>query len=717
MSTSPGYERLHPRVQRWCFAQGWRALRDVQERAVGPILAAKGDLILAAATAAGKTEAAFLPITTHLLNEPAEGLRVLCVSPLKALINDQHRRLEELCGAAGIDVHRWHGDVGESAKCEVLEQPRGVLLITPESLEALFVLRGTRVPELFGSLAYVVVDELHAFLGTDRGRQLQSLLHRLELVARRRLPRVGLSATLGDRSLAAGFLRPEEPSRVEVIEGDAGEQRLKLRLYARDGPDAERSIAEHLLDELRGADHLVFANSRREVELFAAHLRGMCEARRVPNEFFPHHGSLSRSLREEAESALRDDSAPRTVICTSTLELGIDLGQVTSVAQLGAPPSVASLRQRLGRSGRRGGPAILRFYLRLREPAGEAPLQDRLCEELVASAAMVELLLEGWCESPAENALALSTLLQQVLSVVAQHSGATADELYGALCHRGPFAAVDASTFAALLRAMGERDLLVQESSGALLPGLAGERLIDDYHFFAVFDTPEEYRVLHGGRELGSVPLHGAVVIGSGLIFGGSYWRVTGADEARRELFVTEGQAGDPPLFSGGRGEVAGGVRQRMRGVLEEDGPRDWLDASANRLLGEARRVYRELELDRRAVVGDGGDALFLPWAGDRALRTLAVALGARGARVSQEGMALRVERSQEAELWALLGDLESDGLGEPHELAATVALRRQAKYDELLDEELSIRDYASRALDVPGALRALRAALEGASS
>ncbi|MEN6305469.1 MAG: DEAD/DEAH box helicase, partial [Armatimonadia bacterium] len=216
-------------MQRWVYSRGWSKLRDIQEQAVVPILAGE-DVIIAAPTAAGKTEAAYLPICSSIVGEETTGLNVLHVSPLKALINDQYRRLEDLCADLEVPVHKWHGDVAQSKKQSVVREPAGILLITPESLEAMFVVRGQQLPRLFASLRYVVVDELHVFLDTERGQQLQSLLHRLELVLRRHVPRIGLSATLGDMQLAAKYLRPTGKHAPRLIVGASGGKELRLAI-------------------------------------------------------------------------------------------------------------------------------------------------------------------------------------------------------------------------------------------------------------------------------------------------------------------------------------------------------------------------------------------------------------------------------------------------------------------------------------------------------
>ena len=263
-------------------------------------------------------------------------------------------------------------------------------------------------------------------------------MHRVELALRRRVPRVGLSATLGDMSLAADALRPGEAGQVRCIESAKGGQELAVQVRgylespssgqaSEDGEETPPSSRSRptFTRSFAGTTTSSSPTPARAVELFAARLRDLCEAAGVPNEFLPHHGNLSRELREDAEAALKDPSRPATAVATTTLEMGIDIGSVHSVAQVGAPPSVAALRQRLGRSGRRGEPAILRIYVTEPTVDPRTSLPDQLRAGLVQSIAMLDLLLEGWCEPPDQDALHLSTLIQQVLSAIAQHGGVT----------------------------------------------------------------------------------------------------------------------------------------------------------------------------------------------------------------------------------------------------------------------------------------------------
>ena len=724
---SGAFARLAEPVRRWIYQQGWTALRDIQEQSVAPVLAGDTDVLVSSGTASGKTEAAFVPIASALAGNLVEGVAVLCVSPLKALINDQARRLEPLFQAVALPVHRWHGDVAQAGKREVLAGRGGVLLITPESLEALFVRRGHEVPRLLGGLGYVVVDEFHAFIGSERGMQLQSLLHRVETAVRRRIPRIALSATLGDVDAACEVLRPGGGSRVHrVVSSRAGsEVQLQVRGYrmGRDddgdgtgeddgAPDTGADRLEgDLFRFLRGGRHLVFANRRGDVEHFADALRRRCEAMRVPNEFWPHHGSLERGLREDAEDALRNPSRPATVIATTTLELGIDVGAVESIGQVGPPPSVASMRQRLGRAGRRGSPAVLRVFIREPEIRSDTPPHGRLRMPLVQTVAMVRLLAQRWYEPPVTGALYLSTLVQQVLSLLSQHGEATAEQTFRLLCQSGPFRTVDAPTFMTLLRDLGRAELIAQVHTGALVLGGAGERLVNQYDFYAAFTSPEEYRLEAGSRTLGTLPVTTPVTVDLTLVFAGRRWKVTAVDEERKVISVMPAGGGKPPAFGGSGAVVHDRVRQEMRAVYLGDDAPPFLDPEAQGLLAEARAEFRRLELNERAMVPWERGTLWFPWAGDRVLGTLQLQLRACGIPANVETAVLRMEGGTPAELQAVFSALAKAGPADGRKLAEAVANKHIEKHHVWLSDALLAADYASGRLDVEGALRAIRLA------
>jgi len=714
---SQGFNRLHPSVQRWVYDQGWTELRDAQEKAIGPILDGSRDVIVAAATAAGKTEAAFLPICSRLLSDEGAGATVLYVSPLKALINDQNDRMERLCETLRIDVHPWHGEISQARKREFLKRPGGILLITPESLEGIFVNHGSSVASLFSGLLYVVIDELHSFIGAERGKQLQSLLNRVERSIERRVPRIALSATLGDMGIAAEFLRPQEGAKVERVESCVSGQKPQLfvsgyRITRGAGPTdpggeedgqndgSTHAVAEDLFRALRGSKNLVFANGRRNVEKYTDLFARISERERLPNEFWPHHGNLSKELRADAEAALKDKSRPCTAVCTSTLELGIDIGSVKSIAQIGTPSSVASLRQRLGRSGRRGEPAILRVYIREPEIDPRSSIEDCLHFELVQTIAMMNLLLVSTCEPPEAERLHLSTLVQQILSAIAQYSGITVENAWSILS--GNFA-IEKQMFVAVLRNLRSRGVIRQERDGALLLDEAGERIVNHYSFYAAFTTPEEYRILCGPKTLGTLPINRPLKENSAIIFAGRRWRVVGVDERRRAVEVRASVGGRAPAFFGEFGNVHDIVRQEMRAVYLANTPPQYLDATARDLLGEARIHFAQYDLGARTVVPDGAETVIFTWMGDRVNDTIKLLLAHAGQTAQAEGPCVRVSTSA-AETRAKLEQIASAPPPDPLLLAAEVKNKRSEKYDWALDEPLLNAEYASRKLSVPAA-------------
>lgn len=734
---SSAFARLDHRIQQFLWREGWTELRAAQERAIGPILDTDHDVIIAAATASGKTEAAFLPALTRLLRSREPRL-IIYVSPLKALINDQFGRLDRLCEQLELPVWPWHGDISASVKQRFWRNPHGVLLITPESMEAMFCNRGGALAGALARTEIMVVDELHAFIGSERGRQLQSLLHRAQALAGRRLPRVGLSATLGDMTLAAEFLRPGEAAQVALIEerSHGAELRVLVKGYlepkvsaATVGPDDDDEpitpgqIAAHLFGVLRGSNNLVFPNSRREVERYTHLLREHCQAAGIANEFWPHHGSLSREVREDTEFALkrRESGAPAaTAICTNTLELGIDIGAVKCVVQIGPAPTVASLRQRLGRSGRRAGePAILRGYVNEAALDQRSGLASRLRLRTVRLIAQIELMLTGWCEPPAPRGLFLSTLIQQVLSLAVERGGVLAVEAYALLCRggrragrddgepmEGPFGPVSPAVFAKLLRALGAREVLMQDPSGLLLPGRVGERMVNHYSFYAAFADQEEFRVENAGRLLGTLPMDNLLRVDQRILFAGRTWRVIAIDMERKAIDVSAEKGGAPPRFDGGGGRSHRRVHQQMRELLAGNAQPAYLDADARAILAEGRDTYRRLDLDRQWLVRDGSAVHLFTWLGDDANEALALLLAGRGWHADNDGLGVLVELGAR-DVDALAKDVMSLGDATAGEMASALAqstnLARE-KWDGLLDPELLADNFTSRFLDVEAA-------------
>lgn len=749
METSPplssdlpatAFDRLHPEIRRWIYQKGWSELREVQARAIEAILTHDNDVVISAATASGKTEAAFLPVLTQLVDDHGDGFRAMYVGPLRALINDQFLRLDELCEHLQIPVVKWHGDVSVSVKQRARARPAGILLITPESLEALFMRRPENLTRMFSRVSTVVIDELHSFLSTERGVHLASLLKRLDRHLGRSPRRVGLSATIGDLGLAADWLRPADPRSVDIINvtGEGGDLRLQIRGVRmppnrpnvpsgdqKNQPPAEprdsvalQQIADHLFEVMRAkGNHLVFAARRRDVESLADRLRTMSEKQAVTNEFFPHHGNLSRETREALETRLKDGSLPTTAIATSTLELGVDIGAVESVAQIGAPRSISALRQRLGRSGRRlGKPAVLRMYAIEPEFDDKSSLIDRLRLETVLGVATVTLLLERWIEPPSPLKQHLSTLLHQVLALIVQKGGISPKAAYEQLSGPGCFASVDADTFKELLRAMRatEPPLLEQAEDGTLMLGALGERLTDSYEFFAVFKSPEEYRIECNGRTLGTISIENAFGPDDYVIFSGRRWKVIVVDDRRHIVQVEPAPAGKIPRFEGTEaGALHDTVVAKMREVLCNTSVPVFLDKIAVAHLTEGRDAFKAVGLCERHVVVDDDTMFLFPWRGTATLDALRLALRRFKIAVTPAPICLMVSVRQEEQLRGALRALADEGEPNGETLAQFDDNLDRAKFDGFVPRDL-LRNAAAldrlNAAAVPGVCRDLAA-------
>jgi ATP-dependent Lhr-like helicase len=722
MAQSSSFTLLDRQIQRFIWSEGWEELHDAQEASIPLILEGRQDVIIAAPTAAGKTEAAFLPAISYLLKTQPHGL-ILYISPLKALINDQIQRLERLCLQLDLSIWAWHGDIPATAKARFLSKRQGILLITPESVEALLCNRGTSIGATFERLSFFIIDELHAFIGTERGKQLQSLMHRIEKVIGRSAPRIGLSATLGDMNLATEFLRPTKGDAVALVQSKTGYTLFKISLKGYEEPllDSEETdeghpepitpakISSAIFSGLRGSNNLVFPNSRRAVELYTHLLNKLCDENKVPNEFWPHHGSLSKEIRSETELALKQQTQPATAICTNTLELGIDIGAVKSVAQIGSPPSVASLRQRMGRSGRRKGEAaILRAFSVESALGGKPSLSTELRLDTLQMTAIIELLLEGWFEPPKARGKHYSTLIQQVLSFVAQNGGSSIGQLYSLLCDStAPFSGVSKNEFIDLIRHSGKIDLLIQDSEGTLLHGRHGEKLTNHYTFYAAFAAEEEFRIVFDGRTLGTLPVSQSLMIEQRILFAGKTWIVKAIEENQKTIIVERTKGGSPPLFSAGTGRVHTRVRQKMRELLESTKNPIYLDETAQRFLLEGRDAYARRNLSSVDLLDQGNETLLMTWLGDAANEALACLLNKHGFKAFAGGPAIEVHKGQRRNqnILAALSQIATQPQPPLEELLANTKNLQREKWDWALPDHLLRISYASLNLDFEEAL------------
>ncbi len=745
MSDSQGFQQLHRGVQKWVHDQSWESLRPVQELAITPVLNHSTDVIISAATASGKTEAAFLPACTYVKQENKPGVRILYVSPLKALINDQYRRLWDLCEKIDIPLTPWHGDTNISLKAQQKENPSGVLLITPESLEARLVIDNAWCKRAFANLDYFIIDEFHSFIGSVRGAQLLSQMERIEFLVDRQIPRIALSATFNQMEQVAECMRPHKSFPYKIIKPDGGGMGLDLQIrgYANEyyrgteeedefkGEDAEEyykkkdvpsraieKIAVDLFKLLRKSSNLVFTNQRRMVEELSDKLTGACKATGVPNEFFPHHGSLSKEIREDLEVRLQRGDLPTTAIATSTLELGVDIGSVDSVAQIAVASSVSSMRQRLGRSGRRGDAAVFRLCTIEKELYDSFHIVDKLRLDTVQSVAMVNLMLDKWCEPPPEGAYNFSTLVQQTLSVIAQYGSVRAKQLWQLLCNKGPFNLVDENLYAEFLRSLAEKDLIQQDHDGRILIGLKGERVVGSYHFYAAFQTDEEYTLMHQNKKLGTLPIKNPLSENETIIFAGRRWMVLEVLEKQKIVRVVKSVTGKLPIFGGGGYMMHGRIREEMYNIYVKKQRVHYLDETAHRFLEEGIENFHQLGLTTGRIIADGGNTYIILWCDDRVLHTITALLLAEYKQQKAIEAAHNKSETKKRSVSCQRGLIEITNtttdearetlkkiFGEPkptmEELCKNLIDRHFEKYDWALTPELRTLGYAKRTFDI----------------
>lgn len=702
---SSSFELLHDSVRNWVWRQGWSSLRDIQENTIPVVLQRDCDVIISAATAGGKTEAAFLPILSHLLSNPSQGFDVLYVSPLKALINDQYRRLLDMTSGTSVVVTPWHGDIDASRKARALKNPSGILIITPESLESFLINRNASVKKAFGGLKYIVIDELHAFIGNERGKQLQSLLSRIELITGNTPPRVAMSATFSNYDKVKSFLRPDGSFQCMIpSQGDSShETRILIKEYLqRSDKDVDKEIADEIFTKLRGSNNLVFTNSRVAAEGFAVRLGDRCEAECVPNEFRVHHGSLSKIEREAVEQELQRGQTPVTALCTSTLELGVDIGKVKSIAQVGVANSVSGLRQRLGRSGRRDEPSILRVFSIENEDAS-GWLYD-LRANLVQNIAVIELLREKEYEAPVIDKPHLSTLIQQILSLVASFSGFYPKEGWEILCNRGAFRNISSKIFLDLLKCMGKRGLLSQLNTGEIIVGKEGERLLRRLDFYTAFVAPVDYDVINtdGGNRVGMI--QSLPEVKQQIILAGKRWVILRVDEKSRSIYVTRIKSGGGISFSSDVPEIDEIITRKMRNIYMSDELYPYLDiaSGSHQELVKAREYFIENKLNMKFYAGN---SLFT-WAGAKVNRTIALMCKLR-LKKNLDYNHLMVYGITPQDIAVILSQKQPSG----DDLAALVPRYEKEKqqYDHFLSDELLNHEYASTYLNAGKAWELLK--------
>ncbi len=735
------FTRYAPFIQDYIYQSGWQALRSVQNAAAEAIFNTDDNVLLTASTASGKTEAAFFPILTLLDEDPPHSVGVLYIAPLKALINDQFGRLSELCEEAGIQVTRWHGDVSHAQKRRLLRKPSGILQITPESLESLMINKHMEIPSLFGDLRFIVIDEVHSLLRGDRGMQTFCLIERMCRLADCRPRRIGLSATIGNPEEAGRFLGAGSGRRTLIprIEGGREVWRLSMEHFFNSGPQADegRQLIDaapvlekasdtapkaadpgigYIFEHTRGRKCLIFTNSREECEALCQSLRQYCEANHEPDRFLIHHGNLSASYRESAEEEMKDDDSLLSVCATATLELGIDIGRLERAFQVDAPFTVSGFLQRMGRTGRRGDPCEMWFVMREDHPEPRAMLPQLIPWYLIQGIALVQLYIEErFVEPPRTQRLPYSLLYHQTMSTLASCGEMTPAELATRVLTLSSFHLITQDDYRILLRHLIKIGHIDQTENGGLIVGLEGERIVNNYKFYAVFQENVEYAVRAGAEELGTIVK--PPPIGDKIAIAGRVWVVEEVDHRRREVCCTLVKGNIPAYFGDVAGDIHTRILERMYGVLKEQNSYPYLMRHAVCRLQEARESFAKSGMRDHPLVHLGGNmwALF-PWLGSYAFLALERMLKIRcKQRLGLKGLdSLRpyylqfTMKVSASDFYRIMAE-EAEQDFDPLELVYPNEVPNFEKYDEYVPAELVRKGFALGVLDVEGMKQSVR--------
>ena len=624
------FDRLHPALQHHVVnSLGWRELRPFQEAVIPQVLNGK-HLIVLAPTAGGKTEAAFFPVVSRMLSEGWTGLSVLYICPIKALLNNLDVRLQRYCTLLGRRSALWHGDVKSSSRKQVLREPPDCLLTTPESLEVMLVSPNVDARSLFSDLRIVIVDEIHAFAGDDRGWHLLSVLERISRLAGGELQRLGLSATVGNPETLVDWLAGSCTGPRDVfLPREAGGGEADVQLDYVGSLDNAAVVISRLH---RGEKRLVFVDSRARAERLGAELR------QLQVTTFVTHSSLSQEQRHQAEEAFatRDDCV---IVATSVLELGIDVGNLDRVIQIDSPPTVSSFLQRMGRTGRRSGTLRNCLFLATKD------------ETLVQAAGLIDLWAEDYVEPIEPPPLPLHVLSQQLMALTLQEGGIGRTD-WQEWVHGVPgFATIPPDQIQQLVAWMLEKEILWDEA-GILAMGREGENTFGRRNFlelFSVFMSPPLFSILHGRQELGYVDEMTFLGKHEGprvLLLGGRSWKVNHIDWQRRIAYVEAAEGAGRSRWKGEGQGLGFRLSQAIKRILATNGQSERWSRRTTERMNEIRQDFPWLETDSSvAVLGSDGKVMWWTFGGNRANATLARQLAQETkSKVSHDSFTLTFE-------------------------------------------------------------------------
>lgn len=580
------YNLLSESIRKYIRDKRWESLRPIQAAAITRIINTDDNYVLASRTASGKTEAAFLPILSKV-NFNKCGVQVLYISPLIALINDQFYRIEDLCRNLEISVTKWHGEANRTLKTNLIKNPNGIVLITPESLEAMLVNAPYNITALFGNLNYIVIDEIHSFLGVDRGLQLMSILSRIQQVNSSRIKVIGLSATIGDENFieAKRLIGTIDQTKV-LVDRTKKETQAKFKYFKGDPTVLPLELLKDLYKETYSNKVLIFPNSRGRAEEVAVKLRRISDRVNGHKNYYSHHSSVDKEIRENIEHFAKNNERFNFCIsCTSTLELGIDIGTIDKIVQIDSTHSVSSLVQRIGRSGRReGDKSIVNIYATNKW-------------SLLQSLACWNLYNKDFIEPIHIAKKPYDILLHQLLSIVKQLSGCTRKELLRRIAVNPTFSFIEEQDVVNIIDDCISKDY-IEALGKELILGIEGEKIVNSREFYSVFQTEVNFKVIHAGRSIGDMPLSTQVQIDENIFLAARIWKIIDVDYKGLKIIVQPAKDGKKPRFDGGVGSIHKKIREEMLHILKSKNDYEELEDSSSQILEEMRNDFKDFRIN-----------------------------------------------------------------------------------------------------------------------
>lgn len=706
------FDRLAPYIQDFIYREHWEELREVQVAACDIIFNSDRNLLLATGTASGKTEAAFLPALTKLYEEPSSSVGILYISPLKALINDQFYRLNFLLKEGGVPVCKWHGDVSQSSKNRLIKNPQGVLQITPESLESLLINKHNLCINLFKDLRFIIIDEVHYFMASPRGIQLLCQLERMQRLTGIIPRRIGLSATLGDCHIAEKWLNSgtNRCCTTPVVNAPKRKIGIAMEIFVKnkdetndisDGED--RELFEYLYKHTLNKKSIIFANARSTVEFTIANIKKIAEKNHSKDVYRVHHGNIAAILREETEKEMKNSDEPIVAGATVTLELGVDIGTLERIVQIGAPFSVSSFTQRLGRCGRRGQNAELLFTF-IEDKDSGSDIFSEINWELLRGIAILQLYLEErWIEPIVPSRYPYALLYHQTMAFLAARGETAPAVLAQNMLLLSSFENISQNDYKKLMIHLISIGQLQKTQRGGLIVGGKGERVINHYAFYSVFESPIEYLVRCENHVIGTIQQ--PVPIGNHFALAGHAWECVDMDEKSRTVFAKPVKGISKIAWIGTScGELHTRIIQKMREVLMTDENYAYLSENCVEKLNSMRKFTRQSRFADKLVapLSKGRYAIF-PWVGTRQKCALYLALFDKGFNIQDRDYYLIVETKEgkdvlEKKIYEIL-----ENPPDKHSFHLPENIQIPFKYNNFIPIELLRKQFVEDFIDLDG--------------